>query len=280
MASRFFLVVAMIVMCAQTSVADIGQHAATAAGQAWIFSAPPRGSKKAETARYAPIAHFLQTVSHHRVIYQYPGTWLNYSRKMVDGRFDLIFDGPHFTGWRDRHLGYTPLVRLPHSITFVVVERANERFRRIRQLAGRPICANSPPYLGTLMVLNHFPNPDVQPYIVVIHGWLVAYRDLMHNECAATVLPLANLRKLEHGGHLVRVLYKSPPYPNQAISASPRIPPAIQRRLRAALLSPAGRIVTRPLRRLYVAKPFIRASAKDYVGLGRFLKNTLYFGYK
>ena len=280
MALRVFLVMVMIVMFARTSVANIGQHTAAATGQPWIFSAPPRGSKKAETARYAPIARFMQNVSHHRVVYRYPGTWLNYSRQMVDGRFDLIFDGPHFTGWRDRHLGYTPLVRLPHSITFVVVERASERFRRIRQLAGRPICANSPPYLGTLMVLSHFPNPDVQPYIVVIHGWLVAYRDLMKDECVATVLPLANLHKLERHGHPVRILYRSPAYSNQAISASPRVPPAIQRRLRAALLSPAGRAVTRALRKVYVAKPFIRASAKDYVGLGRFLKNTLYFGYK
>ncbi|MHB8253310.1 MAG: phosphate/phosphite/phosphonate ABC transporter substrate-binding protein [Acidiferrobacter sp.] len=250
-----------------------------ATAHAWILSAPPRGSRQQETALYAPIAHFLQSVSGHAVKYKYPGSWLNYSREMAAGKYDLVFDGPHFVGWRDHHLGDTPLVRLPAPLAFAVVERAGERFTKLSQLIGRPVCANSPPYLGTLMLLNKFKNPDQQPVLVIIHGWLVAYKDLMAKQCVATVLLVPNLHKLEHGVHATHILYRFRVYPNQAISASPRIPPAIQARMRQALLSPRGRTVTRALRKIFVSKPFVAASAAEYKGIGELLNNTLYFGY-
>ncbi len=246
---------------------------------AWVLSAPPRGSKQAQTAVFAPIARFLASVSGHPVRYQYPGSWLNYSREMTLGKYDLVFDGPHFTGWRDHHLGYIPLVRFPAPLIFALVERAGEHFERIHQLIGRPVCANSPPYLGTLILLHKFPNPVEQPALVIIHGWLVAYRDLMAHQCAAAVLPVPNLRKLEHGVHTAHIMYRFRPYPNQAISASPHIPQAVQARMRQALLSPAGRAVTRTLRAIFVSKPFVAANRADYKGLSDLLNNTLYFGY-
>jgi len=264
---------------AETSSRTLNGGGTGATARAWVLSAPPRGTRKEEEGLYKPIAQFLQMVSGHPVVYKYPSSWLNYSREMATGKYDLVFDGPHFTGWRDRHLGDTPLVRLPAPLAFVVVERSDERFTRLRQLIGRTVCANSPPYLGTLMLLNKFKNPEEQPVLVIIHGWLVAYKDLMAKRCDATVLLVPNLIKLEHGQHLTHILFRGHIYPNQAISASPRIPPAIQARMRRALLSPAGRAVTHALRKIYVSKPFIPAKVAEYKGIGQLLNNTLYFGY-
>jgi len=265
---------------AETHSGFLNASNASTTAHPWIFSAPPRGNRKKETALYTPITHFLQSVSGHAIIYKYPGSWLNYSREMAAGKYDLVFDGPHFTGWRDRHLGYTPLVRLPAPITFVVAERSDERFTRLNQLIGRLVCANSPPYLGTLMLLDKFHNPERQPALLIIHGWSIAYKDLQAKRCAATVLPLANLRQFDRTQQATRVLFRGRAYPNQAISASSHIPPAIQARIRTALLSPTGRTITRALRNIYVSKPFISANTNDYVGLSQLLNNTLYFGYQ
>ncbi len=254
-----------------------GRLAAVGNGKPWVFTAPPRGSVAQQKAMYAPIARFLSRVANHKVVFREPGNWLTYSQAMTEGKYDIIFDGPHFTSWRDRYLGDTPLVRLPEPFVFAVVVRRGERYTRLSQLAGRPVCANSPPNLGTLSLLSRFSYITRQPYLVVVHGWPASYKGLMDKRCKATVLPVANLKLYEKGARTVRVLYRTPVYPNQAISAGPRIPAAVQARIRAALLSPAGQAVTRRLRHAYGARRFVPANRRDYAGLSHLLNNTLYF---
>lgn len=243
----------------------------------WIFTAPPRGTRAQQEAMYAPIARFLSHAAGHKIVYREPGNWLTYSRAMTEGKYDIVFDGPHFTSWRDRYLGDMPLVRLPEPFVFAVVVRRGERFTKLSQLAGQPVCANSPPNLGTLSLLSQFSYITRQPYLVVVHGWPAAYKGLMDKRCGATVLPIANLKLYEKGRHTVRTLYRTPVYPNQAISAGPRVPAGVQARIRAALLSPAGQAATRTLRHAYGAGRFVPANRRDYAGLSHLLNNTLYF---
>ncbi len=254
-----------------------GRPGAGSSGKPWIFSAPPRGTIAQQKAMYAPIARFLSRVAGHKVVFREPGNWLTYSQAMTEGKYDIVFDGPHFTSWRDRYLGDTPLVRIPEPFVFAVVVRRGERFTQLSQLAGRPVCANSPPNLGTLSLLSKFSYITRQPYLVVVHGWPASYKGLMNKRCEATVLPIANLKLYEKGARTVRVLYRTPVYPNQAISAGPRVPAAVQARIRAALLSPAGEAATRTLRQAYGARRFVPANRRDYAGLSHLLNNTLYF---
>lgn len=243
----------------------------------WIFSAPPRGTVAQQRALYQPIVRYLAKVTGHPIRFKAPGNWLTYSQDMTEGKYDLVFDGPHFTSWRDRYLGDVPLVRLPEPFVFEVVVRKSEKLTRISQLAGRPVCANSPPNLGTLSLLSQFSYITRQPYLVVVHGWPASYKGLMAGRCQATVVPVGNLRILEKGTHPVRVLYRSPVYPNQAISAGPRIPADIQVRIREALLSSSGRDITRALRHAYGARQFVAADRAEYAGLSHLLDNMLYF---
>jgi len=245
--------------------------------KAWVFSAPPRGTMAHQRALYQPIAAFLTKATGHQIIFKAPGNWLTYSQEMTEGKYDLVFDGPHFTSWRDRYLGDVPLVRLPEPFVFVVVVRRNQPITRLSQLAGRPVCANSPPNLGTLSLLSQFSYITRQPYLVVVHGWLAAYKGLMAGRCEGTVLPMGNLKLFEKGRHVVRILYRSPIYPNQALSAGPRIPPAVQARIRSALLSPSGQAITERLRHDYGARLFVSANRAEYAGLSYLLNNTLYF---
>ena len=270
------LPVAVVVLLIMFPVYARGQIAQSLA-KPWILSAPPRGSVSSQRALYDPLAKYLATVTHHKIIYRDPRNWLTYSRDMVDGRYDLIFDGPHFTSWRDRHLGYEPLVHAPEPLVFVVVTRRTEKLTRLSQLAGRMVCVYPPPYLGTLALLSQFPDVARQPYLVLIHGWLAAYTGLIAKRCAASVLPANNLEQYEKGRHLMHVLYRAPSYPNQALSAGTRIPQAIQALIRAALLSTAGQQVSRPLRHSFGVTQFVPANRHEYAGLGHLLDNTLYF---
>jgi ABC-type phosphate/phosphonate transport system substrate-binding protein len=197
---------------------------------------------------------------------------------MTQGKFDIVFDGPHFNGWRMDNLDHTPLVKLPEDFIFVVIVKAdNKSIQNIKQLAGRRICAHAPPNLGTLTLLNQFDNPARQPQISTVKGWDKSFNSLMTDKCVATVVPLKNMEKLDKGRHLARILYQSPAMPNQAISAGPRIPQDTQEKIRQALLSENGKAVTAKLRAVYASKDFVSATRAEYVGQSVYVKDALYY---
>jgi ABC-type phosphate/phosphonate transport system substrate-binding protein len=248
------------------------------AGNPLIFSAPPRGTLAKETENYQPLTDFLTKVTGRTVIYQHADNWLSYSRDMTQGKLDIVFDGPHFNGWRMENLNHTPLVKLPEDFIFVVIVKAdNKSVQDIKQLAGRRICAHAPPNLGTLTMLKQFDNPARQPVIATVKGWDKSYASLMAGQCVATVVPIKNLEKMDKGKNLARIVYKSPAMPNQAISAGPRISREIQDKIKQALLTEEGKAATAKLRSAYAGKDFVPATRAEYVGLSAYIKNSLYY---
>ncbi|MFP5349369.1 MAG: phosphate/phosphite/phosphonate ABC transporter substrate-binding protein [Gammaproteobacteria bacterium] len=263
----------------------IGETPTTEAGKALvpkstdlIFSAPPRGAYAEEVAIYQPIVEYLSRVTGQKFRYQYSDNWLTYSKDMTSGAYDLVFDGPAFNGWRMTRMQHTPLIKLPEEFVFVVVTRKdNTQVTELKQLAGRKICAHAPPNLGTLTMLSQFDNPARQPSILETKGWDAAYRAVAEGKCAGTVLPQQSLVKNDKDKNQMRVIYKHRPMPNQAFSAGPRISPAMQQKIKAALMSEEGRAVTAKLRALYAGKDFVAATPEEYAGLGQLLKDSLYY---
>ncbi len=263
----------------------IGEAAGTEASRALlpkstdlVFSAPPRGAYAEEVATYQPIVEYLSRVTGQKFRYQYSDNWLSYSKDMTAGGYDLVFDGPAFNGWRMTRMQHTPLIKLPEDFIFVVVTRKdNTQITELKQLAGRKVCAHAPPNLGTLTMLSQFENPSRVPSILETKGWDAAYKAVAEGKCVGTVLPLQNLTKNDKEKNAMRVLYKHRPMPNQAFSAGPRIPAAMQAKIKEALLSEEGRAVTAKLRGLYAGKNFVPATAEEYAGLGQLLKDSLYY---
>ncbi len=247
---------------------------------ALVFSAPPRGSREEETAAYQPIAELLSRTLNREVVYRHADNWLTYSKDMTQGRYDLVFDGPAFNGWRQDRLNHVPLVKLPEPFVFVVITRADNReIRDIADLAGQRICAHAPPNLGTLTLLSRFPHAARQPAIKATEGWDKAFKRMMKGDCIATVVPIKNLEKNDREGKLARIVYRHAALPNQALSAGPRITAAMRDRIQQALLSEEGRKATAGLRATYAGKNFVPASAKEYAGLGVYLRDELYYSY-
>lgn len=263
---------------ATTSVAQPGQ-ALELTRDNLVFSAPPRGSYQNEIAAYQPLVEFLSKTLGRKVVFQYADNWLSYSKEMTAGRYDMVFDGPAFNGWRIDKLGHTPLVKLPEDFVFVVVVKAdNNRIKQIKDLAGQKVCAHAPPNLGTLTLQAQFDNPVRQPYITEVKGWDNSYKALVSGQCAATILPIENLTKNEKGSNqATRVIYRHKPMPNQAFSVGPRIAPGLHEKIAKALLSDEGRQATEKLRAAYAGKDFVPASRVEYSGLGDLLKTSLYY---
>ena len=245
---------------------------------ALVLSAPPRGTLAEETQNYQPIATFLTQIMGKKVVYKHSDNWLSYTKDMTMGKYDIVFDGPHFNGWRMEKLNHTPIVKLPEDFIFVVIVKAdNTSIQDIKQLAGRRICAHAPPNLGTLTMLKQFDNPARQPLIAEVQGWDKSYNGLVEGKCVATVMPIKIKEKMDKDKNLAKVLYTSKPLPNQAVSVGPRIPRETHDKITQALLSEPGKAATAKLRGVYAGKDFVPATREEYSGLGAYLKDALYY---
>lgn len=238
-----------------------------------IFTAPPRESEIEGNQTYQPIAEYLSKVTGKNIVYKHPGTWGVYRSEMLNGSYDLIFDGPHFNGYRSEKLSHNILVKAPDIHEFVVIVRQSEKFMNAQQLAGRTVCTHAPPNLGALVLLSQFDNPARQPVIKSTEGWDKIYEGVASGRCVAGILPLQLLKKYDMKGQ-TKIIYKARSLPNQAFSASPRVPPEIQARITQALLAPEATEPTARLRAVYKVGPnFVPANNQEYAGLGDFLRN-------
>jgi ABC-type phosphate/phosphonate transport system substrate-binding protein len=250
--------------------------AASSGSAPYVFSAPPRESAQAAAEIYGPIAEYLSKVTGKNVVYRHAGNWIAYQTEMRRGDYDLVFDGPHLNGWRAANLQHHILVKAPGEHSFVVaVKKDNDRIRELKQLAGRAICGMSPPNLGTLTVLNEFDNPARQPIIQNTESWGQIYEAMASGRCAAAILPARQLAKLDPQGVTARVLYKAKAYPNQALSASPRVTAEDQAKIARAMTLPDARAAAAKLREAYALNGDFQAASRDeYTAMAAILKDS------
>lgn len=238
-----------------------------------IFSASPRENETESRAIYEPVATYLSEALDRRVAYEHPGSWGIYQTNMRAGRYDIVFDGPHFVGWRVERLRHNVIVKGGGGDrVYVVFVKAQSPFKTLDQLNGRALCTPSPPNLATLVVQSAFTNPARLPIIHDVGGWKENYRELMAGACVAGVATDKTLGKLDTQ-KATRVIYTSPGLPELAFSAGPRLDADEQRKLRDALLAPAASAPTEGLREKNgLGARFEPADNPEYGKLGALLK--------
>ena len=246
-----------------------------AAGETFIFSAPPRGNAAQEREVYEPIAEYLSQVTGKNIVYKHPDNWLNYQNQMQQGRYDLVFDGPHFIGWRIDKVGHQPLTKLPGELSFVVMARDEKT--DINNLAGRTVCGLAPPNLATLTMYNQFPNPLRQPQVKEVKGFALAFKGVKDQKCDAAIMRDKMYNKLANSSDFKgKVIWSSQGISNQGFSAGPRFSKKEKQAMMDALMSANAQ---KPLAKFFERfskknKKMLRASAGEYAGLGSLLRDV------
>jgi ABC-type phosphate/phosphonate transport system substrate-binding protein len=241
-----------------------------------VLTAAPRDSEEQGNRRFGPLAEYLTQILGRKVVYEHPGTWGGYESDMQQGAYDIVFDGPHFVGWRVEKMNHEVLVKFPARFVYTAVVRKDEaRYVAMKQLEGHTICAHPPPNLGTLIMFDQFDNPVRQPAVVVVDGYKEIYEALLAGKCDAAMLPLRHVQTFDPNGEHTRIIYQSPSMPEQALSVGPRISSADRAKLRDALLSPAAEA---PLARIYkdygLGQHFVAARNAEYASLGKYLRDV------
>ncbi len=240
----------------------------------YVFAFPPREGEAKATEVYGPIADHLAKVTGKRFVLKYTDNWLSYQSAMQRDQYDLVFDGPQFIGWRMAKFQHTPLVKLEGDIVFAVVtKKSNERVKQMKDLNGRKVCGLSPPNLATLTLFDQFDNPVRQPVLMRAQSFREAFDDVMAGRCEAAVMQAGMVGKFDRANE-TQMVFKSRPVPQQGFTASSRIPPDIQNKIREALLSPEGRQATARLRAEYNNKELTPADRMEYTGMGGLLRDV------
>ena len=240
----------------------------------YTLVAPPRQGLAQANAVYGSIARFLTQATGAPITFHYIDNWLSYMAAVHDNTAAIYFDGPAFIGWRVAHWHDQAAVALSGDLNFVLVtKKGGHPPLRIDDLIGRGVCAFSPPNLGTLTLDSQFPNPARQPYIVVIHNFAEAARNIIDGSCMAALepLPVYKHQAMQFPGKL-QVADKIPGLPNQGFSLSAKVPPALRHKIIAALLSPAGRAATKPLRDMFGHKQLVRVHDATYLPYRKLLR--------
>ncbi len=240
-----------------------------------ILSAPPRQMEAQADAVYNPIAQLLSKATGQKVTYKFVDNWLSYESDVLKDKYDIVFDGPAFIGWRMAKYGWSPIVKLPAELSIVVaVSNTNTSIKNLTDLEGYPICGFSPPNLATLVVQYQFTNPSRQPNIIAVKTFPDAYQGVLSGKCVAAILNAKIYKILNGKTQAMRVVFRSKPMANQAFSASPRVTPQMRNQIANALLSPEGLAATQKLRAQFKAKQFVPATDQEYSGLGRYMRDV------
>lgn len=232
----------------------------------YTLVAPPRQGRVQAVATYGKIARFLTRTTGVPFVFRYTDNWLTYMADVRDNTADVYFDGPAFIGWRVAHWHDTAAVALAGQLHFVLVTKKGGRpLTKTSDLIGRSVCAFSPPNLGTLTLDSWFANPERQPYLVVIHSFAAAGHDVIDGNCTAALEPLPVFkRQAAHFAGKLKAARELPGLPNQAFSINAKVPSALRHKIIEALLSPAGRAATKPLRDMFGHRSLVRVHSKTY----------------
>ena len=248
----------------------------------YVLSAPPRESAAAGQQMYGAVAEFLTRVLDTPVVYEYPGDWATYARNMREGKYDILFDAPHFAAWRLENQRAEPVVRLPGKINFVLVAHAdNDTVGSAEDLIGRQVCLLPSPSLGAVSAYALFPNPVQQPEFVAMSGSWVDVADAVANgDCRAGVvrkndyLHLISAQTRER----IRVVGETRELTNQGITVSDRVTAVHREKMRRGLTGTDGLAAAEMLvKRFSADNPrWVPSASSDYVDHNLLSQNMMF----
>lgn len=243
----------------------------SALAQSLALSAPPKLDVEASHSLYAPLAALLSSETGETIEYIHPGSWFEYQIDMRKGRFDLMLDDAHFAAWRIKNLDHEPLVRAREQVRFVVIAARDGRVYSKEDLIGEPVCAASPPDLGTLGLLQVFEGFFQVPRVLETRDTLERIERLLAGDCTGAFLArheYMHTEAINRVSQQLKIVTQSQPYPGLTLTAGGDITPTLANEIKRIFLSRKGGQVTKRIRgELANGSNFVEAAASDYEGL-------------
>jgi len=154
-----------------------------------VFATAPTHSAQETTKLYNPIVKFLSAKTGKKLTLAVPKSFIEYSTSMQAGKYDMVFDGPHLSGWRMDRQQHVPIIKFPGKIKIVIAAKEDSVLSNMDDLQyGVRICSFTPPNMLTMAMLSYFPNPSKQPDLIRVQGFKKLIKCLKTGKGDAAVL--------------------------------------------------------------------------------------------
>lgn len=247
-----------------------------------IMSAAPRESVASGHKLYDPIAAYMSKILGVKVTYKHPRHWLRYQSDIKKQNYDIVLDGPHLASWRIKHIGHTALIKLPGTLAFHIITKAdNKAANKPEDLVYKKVCAIAPPNLTSVILLQRLNDPVREPVINSVKGGMKGiYKNLMSGSCVAAVVrtDFYNKKLSDEQKKGIKILYTSPDFPNQVITTSNKISADDRQALITAFTQGDGVNTMAPVVKRFAGKDvpaFIPVAEGEYNGYYTFLKGVV-----
>jgi len=244
-----------------------------------IFATAPTQSAEVTRELYTPLLTHLSRETGREFVLETASNFVEYTNKMRSGHYDMLFDGPHFVGWRMDRLGHQPLARFPGQIRIVVVTGEDAPYSRLQELAARKVCTFASPNMLTMAFLQYIPNHARQPTLVRAQGFPGLVECLRSGKGEAAVLRDKFWNKKMDQSGLRLLAAPAEGYPERTFSISGALDEELRQQVAEALLSEAGREAAAPLLKRFKRDRLVAAKRAEYKGVGRLLNPVWGFAY-
>jgi ABC-type phosphate/phosphonate transport system substrate-binding protein len=251
-----------------------GLSALSVQAEPLVFSTAPTQSAEKTRQMYQPIVDHLAKATGREIVLKPARNFLEYTNNLQHDRYDIVFDGPHFIGWRMQKLGHRVVAKLPGKITFVIVIRDGLKVQKYPDLAGRKVCAFNSPNLLTLGFLDLYPSPASQPILIPVNSFKGAL-ECVHqgNGVAAVMRDKFWEKQPDKNKQGLKLLYTTTqPFPHRAFSVSKRVDETTRKKITRALVGELGMASGAEVLQTFRSKQFLLPSDKEYRGLGALLQ--------
>lgn len=245
-----------------------------------VFSAPPLEERDEGVKTYGALANRLSSVLGEKVIYQQPNNWAEYVENLRNDKYDIIFDGPHFTSWRIKKIGHKAVARLPGHLAFnIVTKKENWQLMDVNSLRSTTVCGIPSPNMTTSILLDLFRNEVSVPTVIAVNGDMRSlYQSLQKGKCKATVLRDLYYNKIltkeQKAG--LKILYQTRKFPNLGISVSSKFSQEQIERISSILQQEDPSIIPITKRFAKNAKQFIPSNDSDFEGISELLEDVVW----
>lgn len=254
-------------------------YSVNAANDEILFATAPTHSAEITQKIYTPMLDFLSQKTGKKFTLDIASSFIQYSTRMQAGKYDMVFDGPHLSGWRMDRQQHIPIVKFPGKIKIVIAAKADSVLSSMDDIQyGIRVCSFTPPNMLTMAMLSYFPNPSKQPDLIRVQGFKNLMKCINTGKGDAAVLRDKLWAKAQKSGAAKGLKIIATPatgYPERTLTVGPKIDAQLRKQITELLLSEDGQKVVAPILARFKKKQFVKADPNEYIGLSSLI-NTVW----
>jgi ABC-type phosphate/phosphonate transport system substrate-binding protein len=245
----------------------------TAATAELVFSTPPTQSPQTTIKNYQPLVDYLSETIGKKIVIEPAKNFQEYTKNMRDGKYDLVFDGPHFISWRIEKQHNVVIAKQPGELHFAIIVKDNSGVNELRDLWAQPVCSPPVPHLGTLSLLDLYANnPIREPEIVPVQSFKDALQCVRDGKAVAALVRDTFWFKVANKQGLKLIHITSRKLPARGLTVNNRVNKLEQDMIIQALTSKKGQEFSEKAMSTIGGGQFVKANTSEYQDIDELIK--------